>query len=337
MNIFLILGNGFTIDFINHIKKTNEIDVCNLFRFGECVPWPSDERKGFFSYKHCPNLWNLGGRTYMDTKECLILIEDIITCANMLKDKNALPNVPQRIYLCAYKELAQYLKALFIYYDKKISYKTAKTKNNCQEWTWFKYISMMQKRSDIDKIHIITFNYDVWLERILTKFKIDFNISGFETKDCKIQIYKPHGSISFQSKTEMGKDTYKINYDFDIPNDGIDQFEIKYEDMSAFGSFNALIPPAGDSNRMAGCKWADTIRKSIDNALATVKEEDELILCGISYWHVDRSELDHYLCKIPMDISNVSVINPAPPRALNAVLTTYFNNVINYTDSKHLI
>lgn len=171
----------------------------------------------------------------------------------------------------------------------------------------------------------------------MIKFDIDFNIAGFETKESKIQIYKPHGSISFQSNTKMEEDTYKINYAFDVPNDGINQFRIKYEDMSTLGSLNALIPPAGDSNRMAGCKWAQTIRERIDEALTTIKAEDELILCGISYWHVDRTELDHYLCKVPMDISNVYVINPAPPRALNAVLTTYFNNVINYTDSRNLI
>lgn len=212
-----------------------------------------------------------------------------------------------------------------------------KLNEKSNNWTWFKYIKKINNRNDVEKIHIITFNYDVWLERLLTDANINFNIAGFETKDCKIQIYKPHGSISFQSKIEMEKDTYNINYNFDIPDDSIGQFEIKYKDMSALGALNALIPPAGDSTRMVDCKWAKRIRECIDEALETIKIEDELILCGISYWHVDRSELDHYLCKIPMDISNVMVINPSPPRALNAILTTYFNNVTNYTNSKHLM
>lgn len=195
----------------------------------------------------------------------------------------------------------------------------------------------MNNCNDVEKIHIVTFNYDIWLERMLKISNIDFNIAGFETKDCKIQIYKPHGSISFQSTVEMEEDAYEIKYNFDIPNDTIDQFLIKYEDMSTLGSWNAIIPPAGDSNRMVGCKWAKTIRECIDKALSTITRNDELILCGMSYWHVDRSELDHYLCKIPMEINNVFVINPNPPRALNAVLTTYFDNVINYTSGKHLI
>lgn len=58
---------------------------------------------------------------------------------------------------------------------------------------------------------------------------------------------------------------------------------------------------------------------------------DELVICGISYWHVDRLELDHILGKIPIDVSDVSVFNPSPPRALNAILTTFFNNVVNYS------
>lgn len=335
MNVLIILGNGFSIDFIDHIEKSEIIDVKNLFHLGEKVPWPSDDSLGYLSFKHCPNLWNLGARPYMDADSSLVLIEDIITCANMLDCRNHSTENSNKIYLLAYKELVQYLKTLFIYYNRKIDFRDIDLQNKIKQWSWYKKLELLNQDHTIEKVHIITFNYDIWLERILKLMGVDYNIAGFENKDSKFQIYKPHGSISFQAKVARDKAAYAINYNFDVPDDRIEQFDIEYDHISPLGSINALIPPAGDSGRLS-FKWADTIRNKIGEAIKTFKSEDELILCGLSYWHVDRSELDKILGEIPIDISNVSVFNPQPPRALNAVLTTFFQNVVNYTNCKHL-
>lgn len=332
-NVLIILGNGFTIDFIQHVKAEDSIDVKNLFHLGEHVPWPGDEQLGFLSFKHCPNLWNLGARPTINTSDGLTLIEDIITCANMLNDTQ---NKSDKVYLKAYKELIQYLKALFICYDSKLDFKSNKLQKSIKSWGWYKYFNQLRNRTDIEKVHIITFNYDIWLERVLDLLKINYNIVGFENKtNSQFQIYKPHGSISFQSHVLKEKEAYEIDYSFDIIDDDISKFSIKYNNITPLSSINALIPPAGDSNRL-GFKWAKTIRNNIDTEIKKVTLNDELIICGISYWHVDRLELDHILGKIPIDISNVLVFNPYPPRALNAILTTFFKNVINYSNCKHL-
>ena len=63
--------------------------------------------------------------------------------------------------------------------------------------------------------------------------------------------------------------------------------------------------------------------------------EDEIIICGISYWHVDRQEIDKYLTSIASNI-DVYLINPNPPSVFNAVLTTIFKNVIVYKKSDNL-
>ncbi len=59
-DLFIILGNGFSIDFLNHLKtnlpQASDISLSNLFENGELVPWPGDNSAGFLSYKHCPNL-----------------------------------------------------------------------------------------------------------------------------------------------------------------------------------------------------------------------------------------------------------------------------------------
>lgn len=66
-NTFIILGNGFTIDFLKQYNtflkekglENVHIDVQNLFRYGEVIGAPWDEKPGFLSYKTCPALWTL--------------------------------------------------------------------------------------------------------------------------------------------------------------------------------------------------------------------------------------------------------------------------------------
>lgn len=181
----------------------------------------------------------------------------------------------------------------------------------------------------------MTLNYDVWLERILKKNAIAFTISNFESTNEKIVIYKPHGSISFAHVTSKVKDVFKVDYQQDIMDGKISEFSIKYDDLTALNSINAMIPPAGDSNRL-DFEWASDIRKSILNVSENLKNSDELIICGTSYWHVDRLEIDSILTSIRSDISDVKVVNPNSPEVFNAVITTLFTNVKFFKDSSPL-
>lgn len=109
-NLLLILGNGFTIDLMNHLNCDSQIDMVNLFAKGDTVIWPDGSAKqGFLSYKHCPSLWNLGARPYMDGLNASELIEDIITCANIISFSDVEPQ-ENNIYINAYYELVAYLK-----------------------------------------------------------------------------------------------------------------------------------------------------------------------------------------------------------------------------------
>jgi len=165
-DIFIILGNGFSIDFLNHLKQSEGnaelIALSNLFENGELVPWPGDGTPGFLSYKHCPNLWTLGARPNLGAKETIDLIENIITCANALNNR---PRNVDSIYMKAYKELVTYLKALFIFYNDKINVPNV----NLEDWGWSKYFIKLNNDPTINKVHVVTLNYDIWLERILNK------------------------------------------------------------------------------------------------------------------------------------------------------------------------
>lgn len=323
------------MDLLSHLKSSgidtvDEISLSNLFENGELVPWPGDDSPGFLSYKHCPNLWTLGARYNSDGLSSIQLIEDIITCANAL---NKSTKTNESIYMNAYKELVTYLKTLFIYYNGKINIPNADLGN----WGWSKYLVQLEQDPNIGKIHIVTLNYDVWLERVLKKNNISFTMSGFEVEgvENKIHIYKPHGSISFKHNSMKEKDFFSISYEQDIMDGTLKEFTVDDQNLSALDSIHAMVPPAGDSNRL-DFKWANEIREKVVQVATEMKSTDELVICGISYWHVDRQEIDRMLTNIASNISEVKIINPNSPNVFNAVITTLFSNVKFFKNSKPL-
>ena len=56
-NVLIILGNGFYIDLMKTIDKSEDVNLGNLFASGEDVPWPETGASGFLSFQNCPNLW----------------------------------------------------------------------------------------------------------------------------------------------------------------------------------------------------------------------------------------------------------------------------------------
>lgn len=103
-------------------------------------------------------------------------------------------------------------------------------------------------------------------------------------------------------------------------------------------STGAIIPPAGDSARLQiTSSWAATIR---NEAIKKAKElsndkESIVVMCGISYWHVDRREIDELLINLNSD-TELTFINPVPPRDLNAVLISIFKNYVLQTSSDNI-
>lgn len=300
-NFLFILGNGFTMDFLSHINCATKVDVRNLFRFGSCVKWPSDNIPGFLSFKHCPHLWNLGARPQMSEQETMSLIEDIITCVNVhatstQKAVVPAPASPNDIYLYAYKELSLYLKHLFIAYDKAIPVESA----SIASWPWIDILRKANADTSIDRIDIITYNYDIWLERILIKDTIPFSVSVVEAPNAanKINIFKPHGSISFAHKHTRDPTAFEIVYNRDWPDAPASDFSVTYDNLDKYYLVNAMIPPAGDSGRF-NQTWAREIRSALLKTIKEYKAHDEVVVCGLSYWHVDRAELDELLVSLP--------------------------------------
>ena len=55
-----------------------------------------------------------------------------------------------------------------------------------------------------------------------------------------------------------------------------------------------------------------------------------MVVCGLSYWHVDRREIDDLLMNVS-DQVNLTFVNPSPPETFDAVLTSLFDNYEHYT------
>ena len=202
------------------------------------------------------------------------------------------------------------------------------------KWGWYKLINEANKSKDIEEIDIITYNYDIFLERILTQNNIEFNIEGIEDKQAKIKIFKPHGSISFCHNNMSDKAGYVIRYKSDMYEANIKDFNVKYEKMDENYYIDAMIPPSGDSSRMT-FRWAEDIRELIGKKVESVKNNDKLVISGLSYWHVDRREIDDILVNLPADM-DVYMVNPHLPKSLDAVVSCVFDKYCLFTDSKNI-
>lgn len=327
-NIFIMLGNGFSIDLMNQLKMSDKINLSNLFAAGSDVPWPATDSPGFLSFQNCPNLWTLGARPYLNGEDSLRIIEDVITCANILPQRT---EIKDKIYIRAYNELEQYLMSLFVHYTGKVKLRKDKINN----WGWVKFLRSLASNKDVKTVNIVSFNYDVWLELILELYGIPFSIAGLSEKKEKFHIFKPHGSIAFHS-TKRDKEAYSIQYRDSFDNHPLKDFKYDNKNLDCLNLVNAIIPPAGDSTRLSQM-WSSELRNQIKMAATSLGKDDSVVICGLSYWHVDRKEIDTYLSAIFPEIENLIMINPNPPEVLNAVLMTLFNQYIVIPDSKNLI
>lgn len=292
-------------------------------------------------------MWTLGARPNNNVAESNALIEEIISCANMFFDfindsdqkakrLNMLDTSENRIYLRAYCELIAYLRQLFSWYDSLIDDASLQEfVTTYSDWGWLSFLKNLDLHK-YDKIIFVSYNYDIWLERILKCLGLKHSVYGFgDDSNDVIEIIKPHGSISFVPRNNI--DRYEINYNIDVDGTRIEDLVLAYTALTKY-SAGAIIPPAGDSARLqATSSWADILRTEAIKKVKELSNEKEsiVIMCGISYWYVDRREIDELLINLNHD-TEFTFINPDPPRDLNAVLVSIFSNYILQTSSDNI-
>tara|TARA_R110002033_G_C3875539_1_gene237567 strand:- start:1265 stop:2116 length:852 start_codon:yes stop_codon:yes gene_type:complete len=277
----------------------------------------------------------------MGKNEAMALLENIITCLNVhvlnnnprVPDGNSKPN---DIYINAYYELTSYLRTLFSHYNSLVPPNTLKER--LKDWPWLDFLKYANESPDYDSISIITYNYDIWLERLLMESEIPFKLSlvggGNHGVTSKITLIKPHGSISFYHNNQTAVE-YEIGYGKDIPGEATtDDFLTNYDIPLSKCLVSALVPPAGDTMRIKQ-SWSGQIRASAAGFAKKLNAGDELMICGISYWHVDRSEIDELMTCCSPEV-NTYLFNPYPNLAMDAVLTSLFKNYVFHNNSSVL-
>ena len=228
--------------------------------------------------------------------------------------------------------MVSYLKYLFIFYNNEIKDDELKRILD-NEWGWGSLIKNAYENEDIESITIITYNYDIFLERILHLLNLEFQMVGFDTNSSKLRLIKPHGSISFRSKRTTVRDSFSIKYNRDSLGGGIEDLIVDEEvDFENISSINTMIPPSGESERYK-LMWASTLREEVKETVNTMTEDDDVIFGGLSYCNVDRPEIDSIITGLSVD-TNVKIINPNTNNTFVAVVSSVFDQYIHYTSTE---
>jgi hypothetical protein len=223
------------------------------------------------------------------------------------------------------------LKYLFIYYNKLIC-DSDLDKAIMGKWGWSELLNHLNASPNINAVTIITYNYDIILERLLERMKIDYQMIGFEDEIKKFSIIKPHGSIGFRSKREYDKESFSIKYNRDSLGGSLDDLivdlDVGYEKIS---NINTMIPPAGESGRYK-LFWSNVLKKDALDCIDKLHEDDDVMYGGISYCNVDRGEIDEQIVRLNSDV-NLKIINPDSQNTFCAVISSLFKQYIHYTQS----
>lgn len=330
MRIMLIAGNGLSISMLS--PENRGVDLSNLFSMGCDVTWPATGKPGFLSYEHCPNLWALGARQTTPTEKSYDVIEQIITAVNAccLADPAALE---EGIYIKAYKELVAYLRYLFVHYDSNL--RESNFFDSPEAALPIDWLLEAAHDNNITAIDIISFNYDAFLERTLQSNNVPFSIPLLDTdQNPKIKIHKPHGSITFCGRSSIDSTAFSINYEASFTEGGIDELVVKYDELDLHYPLVGILPPAGESDRYKH-RWIRQIWDKAIEAAEQLEENDLVIIYGLSYWHVDRKEIDMLLGKISRKARVISV-NPFPNAHFEAVCCSLFKSYHSYSNPKQL-
>jgi hypothetical protein len=234
-------------------------------------------------------------------------------------------------FLHAYKELVSYLKYLFIHYNSLIPNLPLLV----ADWPWMKFFNQLNADSDVEEVVIVSYNYDIWLERLLDMAGIKFGIPLLDrVDDCKFHLFKPHGSISYLHRKSLPKDSFSINYNSFFLDCSVSDMVVSYEHLDRHTPVSFIIPPAGEAGRSSST-WAQSIRSECKSKLESFGEDDLAIVCGLSYWHVDRAEIDTLLNAMNSGM-NVVHLNPYPSQTLDAVLNSLFSKYTHLSASELL-
>jgi hypothetical protein len=164
------------------------------------------------------------------------------------------------------------------------------------DWSWFTWL---KANSDILN-YIVSFNYDILLEDVLTRIDENFGrpcVRGEAQKD--IIIYKPHGSIDFGIDEELWAEAIDFSYTNNTPL--VELWTNMYNKISLCELGNlrlsADIVLPSEKNYIKNYPMVNDGLKEIRQRASSIRD---FVIVGLSYWTVDRPELDYIVELLPL-------------------------------------
>lgn len=325
MSVYII-GNGYSINLVKTLEyhkllDEESIDLTNLFCKGDKIP-TTHENYCYLSKDNCPNLWELGIRSTTSREESIKIINNIISSYILYLQENKLKKTSYDVKekcVQTYNELNRYLKKLIIYYDSVVrhAFETMSLEDRDNIIREIPFINEITE-DDI----IISYNYDVFLEKLLDYKQIKYEYvldKNMSINKC-VKIYKPHGSINFESVDTENEYIYDI-----LPSN----IAIK-ADMDLYFTNTLIIPPSGFIIGKEG-SWVYNVRKGIEAELLNNTPKKAYVF-GLSYDVVDRDEINEILSCLDKKITQLMYIDVNPSNTLDHIISQHF---VHYCQKKN--
>jgi hypothetical protein len=191
-----------------------------------------------------------------------------------------------------------------------------------EAWPWGQFIGSIAERLQ----GVISYNYDLNAETVLETRTVLRHLALPSVGRDGLPISKPHGSIDYVPASDMisgPKPRYPVERFFemcDVPIQRLPRYGLSAPRIAA----QVVIPT--EASGFTQFQWVKPGRTWVHAAGRGTKF---LILMGVSYWPVDRPELDEIMDAVPESATAI-VGNPRPDSALMARLGTRFRDVIEW-------
>ncbi|MFW5889610.1 MAG: hypothetical protein ACOCUD_04440, partial [Bacillota bacterium] len=286
--VFLV-GNGLTIDYLDN--KNFNFDSSNPFSLK--VPCKEPNLESII--EELPNL-----KKYIERSRNLGIKNDFNICEKLKDELNNSPFDKNLQWI--HGEMRQYFSLAYSLMQIIYDY-------NLNDWNYIKHLKKV--KSDI--LGLISFNYDLLLERILMVNGINFYRYGVANESGYIPVFKPHGSIDF----EAGPGT--ISIEPPINRFKNQTFLNEIHPMISLAPRNYLVSRVtsdivlpSEPSPQTKLSW---VKRTYDWIKLVSSDIKHFVIIGISYWECDRPEINNLLKSLPLNCK-VHIINPNPPKEM---------------------
>ena len=202
-------------------------------------------------------------------------------------------------------------------------------------WPWGNFLRSIADRLQL----VVSFNYDLNVESLLESagrelFHVGVSRGLGQVSTSAVPIAKPHGSIDYRPRSGNivipGRPQYPVNNVFelaDMPIETMPRSEIRRPRLTA----DVVLP--AEASEYSDFQWVRPVRQW---ASRLGSRTSYLILMGLSYWSVDRPEIDSILNSVSSGATAI-VANPHPDSDLLTKLRQRFSDVREWTDGPRLV